>query len=105
MEKEIMKGGIDILIMSMLRKKDAYGYQIVDEIFNISGRSFNMPEGTLYLALKRLQSKGFTESYKAKAKHGKKVFYHLTDEGVKELNEKLDAWHKFTKLIKLCSEA
>ena len=57
MDKEIMKGSIDILLLSLLNKRDMYGYEIVKTLKENSNELYNMSEGTLYPALKRLENK------------------------------------------------
>ncbi|EPS48777.1 PadR family transcriptional regulator [Clostridium botulinum CFSAN002367] len=56
MDKEIMKGSIDILILTLINKDDLYGYKI-SKIIKKSNMTYSMGEGTLYPALKRLESK------------------------------------------------
>lgn len=57
MDKEIMKGSIDILILSIIEKHDTYGYEIAKSIKEKSEGLYSMGEGTLYPALKRLEKK------------------------------------------------
>ena len=57
MDKEIMKGSIDILLLSLMNKRDMYGYEMVKELKESSKELYSMSEGTLYPALKRLESK------------------------------------------------
>lgn len=63
MDKEMMKGSIDILLLSELNRHDSYGYEIVKNLKQRSNDLYDMSEGTLYPALKRLEKKEFVESY------------------------------------------
>ncbi|WP_408011584.1 PadR family transcriptional regulator [Pseudalkalibacillus sp. A8] len=61
-------------------------------------------EGTLYPALKRLETKGFIQSYWSKQHEGnRRKYYTLTDDGRKELEKKLSNWKKIDFLIQKCS--
>lgn len=57
MDREILKGSLEIILLSLLRNKDMYGYEISKEIKNITKNVLILGEGTLYPALKRLKEK------------------------------------------------
>jgi PadR family transcriptional regulator, regulatory protein PadR len=102
MDKEIMKGSIDILILSIINTKDTYGYEIAKEIKEKSNFSYTMGEGTLYPALKRLEEKQCIESYwQSAGLVGKRKYYKITDLGKEKLKEKLEQWSKITNLINI----
>ena len=47
MEKEIMKGSIDILLLSLLAEQDRYGYEMTKQLRVLSDETYSMNEGTL----------------------------------------------------------
>lgn len=105
MDKEIMKGSIDILLLSLLNQQDMYGYEIVKTLKQNSNELYNMSEGTLYPALKRLETKGWLLSYWVNADNGgRRKYYQITDDGKRELEKKLTEWNQINHLIKVCSE-
>lgn len=105
MDKEIMKGSIDILLLSLLSKRDMYGYEIVKTLKENSNELYNMSEGTLYPALKRLEKKELIQSYwESSATGGRRKYYRIMDCGKKELIKKLGEWKKINDLIKVSSE-
>ena len=53
--KEVLKGHIDTLILSLLHDRDMYGYEIAKFVREKSNEQFELKEGTLYLSLKRLE--------------------------------------------------
>ena len=61
MDKEMMKGSIDLLLMSLISQKDLYGYEMIQILKSLSEETYEMSEGTLYAALKRLERKGWVE--------------------------------------------
>lgn len=104
-DKEIMKGSIDILLLSIVSKRDMYGYEMVKTLKHNSGELYNMGEGTLYPALKRLENKKWLESYWDNPEVGaRRKYYCITDTGKKELARKLQEWEKISDLIKVSSE-
>ncbi|SFF96419.1 PadR family transcriptional regulator [Sporolactobacillus nakayamae] len=105
MDKEIMRGSIDILILSLIGKKDTYGYEIVKQLKTSSKDLYEMSEGTLYPALKRLERKEWIRSYWGDSDEGgRRKYYTLTDNGEKALNAKLKEWHQVNRLINVCTE-
>ncbi|MBO7746865.1 helix-turn-helix transcriptional regulator [Paenibacillus sp. MWE-103] len=106
MDKELLKGSIDILLLSVIRRQDTYGYDIVQQLRTLSRDSYHMSQGTLYPALKRLEQKGLLRSYWSdNAEGGRRKFYALTDAGRAELAEKLQAWDQVHALIQSCRKA
>ncbi len=53
--KEVLKGHIDTLILSLLHNRDMYGYELAKIVREKSEDKFELKEGTLYLSLKRLE--------------------------------------------------
>lgn len=105
MDKEIMKGSIDILLLSLMDRRDMYGYEMVKELKENSEDLYSMSEGTLYPALKRLETKLLLESYWEESDTGaRRKYYRITKDGKKELVRKLKEWNKVSQLITRCSE-
>lgn len=105
MDKEIMKGSIDILLLSIICQKDSYGYEIVKELNAKSSNLYNMSEGTLYPALKRLEIRDYLECYWINLENGgRRKYYKITDKGKKGLSTKVRDWQKVDSLIKICLE-
>ncbi|MFI8708809.1 PadR family transcriptional regulator [Bacillus sp. NPDC077411] len=103
MDKEILKGSIDILLLSIIQQHDTYGYEIIQKLKENSKDAYNMSQGTLYPALKRLEQKELIASYWGESETGmKRKFYRITANGEKILQEKLTAWDQITTLIKVC---
>lgn len=104
-DKEIMKGSIDILILSIIQKQDTYGYEIAKWIKEKSEGLYAMSEGTLYPALKRMEGKKLIESYWVENElTGKRKYYRITENGRKTLNERISEWNKVTCLINTFKE-
>ena len=105
MDKEILKGSIDILLLSIIKQHDTYGYEIIQKLKENSNDLYTMGQGTLYPALKRLEQKDLINSYWGESETGmKRKFYRITTSGKKILEEKLTAWDSVTALIKTCQK-
>jgi PadR family transcriptional regulator, regulatory protein PadR len=105
MDKELLKGSIDIIILALTSGGDVYGYEITKKIKNYTNSLYEMGEGTLYPALKRLEEKNFLTSYWGEAdKGGRRKYYSITKEGKEELAQKLKNWKIINALINDCIE-
>lgn len=97
--KELIKGSTSILVMSVLKKNDLYGYKIIKEIELRSESVFELKEGTLYPILHALEKEGFLESYWDDTEGRKRKYYHLTRKGHKQLEEKQSEWKVFSTSV------
>jgi DNA-binding PadR family transcriptional regulator len=104
MDREIMKGSIDILLLNLLAGKDMYGYEMVKVLKEKSDQLYSMSEGTLYPALKRMEKKTWLRSYWSETENGRRKYYQITDEGKTVLETKIGEWKSVDRLIKKTSE-
>jgi len=95
MDRERLKGNLDLLLLSVLSAGPAHGYAIISALRDRSGGAFDLPEGTIYPALHRLEDSGLLVSTWAEAGGRRRRVYALTDEGVAALAAGQDDWRKF----------
>lgn len=101
MDKELLKGFLDILILSLLSKKDMYAYEIAKVIMEYSNGSITIGEGTLYPALKRFCDNGYLKFYWIQRENNavKRKYYTITTKGVEYLTYKKNEYEKIKSLI------
>lgn len=104
MDKEMLKGSIDLLLLSLISKRDLYGYEITKLLKELSDDTYEMGEGTLYPALKRLERKTWIESYWSETQSGRRKYYHMTELGRKELEKKQQDWKRVETLVRKSTE-
>lgn len=104
--KEILKGHIDALILSLLHSRDMYGYEIAKLVRDKSGEQFELKEGTLYLSLKRLENNNWITSYWGddQGPGGRRKYYKLTSIGEAGFEEKCKEWQFFKRIIDIFME-
>lgn len=92
--KEVLKGHIDTLILSLLHNRDMYGYEIAKIVREKSDNQFELKEGTLYLSLKRLEKNGWISSYwgDEQGPGGRRKYYKITSTGEEGFEEKRLEW-------------
>lgn len=93
---ELIKGSTSIIVLSLLSKKEMYGYEITLKVREISDGYLNYKEGTLYPALKKLENLTLVESYWQESIDGpKRKYYKLTEKGKLVLEDQRQEWQQF----------
>lgn len=101
-EREMLKGYIDIIILSLLCKEDLYGYELGKRVKSLTDNTFELKEGTLYLAFKRLERSGLVSSYWGdESVGGRRRYYTLLPEGRERLLAKKREWEQLKGMIDL----
>ncbi|NEW06531.1 PadR family transcriptional regulator [Paenibacillus sp. SYP-B3998] len=105
MNKELLKGSIDFLLLSLIAQKDQYGYELAKIIREKSNEVYEIGEGTLYPALKRLETMKAVESYWGEANEGgRRKYYRITKDGQAQLQNKMKDWQTLSQLVALCNK-
>ena len=82
-QNSFRRGIMSLVLLSVLQKEDMYGYQLVQQIRELSGGRIVTQEGSLYPVLYKLQEKGYISDRKVLVgKRMTRVYYHLEPEGV-----------------------
>lgn len=100
-DKEVLKGYIDTIILSLLREKPLYGFEMAKKVRGKSGNEFELKEGTLYLALKRLENNGLLESFwgDESSEGGRRKYYRILQAGEERLEKKKAEWEFVKRII------
>ncbi|MBL4932225.1 MULTISPECIES: PadR family transcriptional regulator [Clostridium] len=98
-KSQLLKGSLEGCVLKIIDlKEEIYGYEIA-RLLKENGFS-DISEGTLYPLYTRLQKNGLiTSTMKASAFGPARKYYKLTDKGVQELNDFLEAWGYLTQNI------
>jgi len=100
MEGEMLKGHLDMIVLAALAPGPAHGYAVIEEIRRKSGQAFDLPEGTVYPALHRLEQAGLLSSKWVTAESGRRRrVYALTRQGSRALAERRAVWRQFSDAI------
>ena len=88
MNTQLRKGVIEMCILSLISRKDMYGYEICQEFERQSGGMFIVPEGSLYPVLYRMLDKWYiTDRSEKVGKRRTRVYYHIEQAGIEYLKE------------------
>ncbi|TYA10506.1 PadR family transcriptional regulator [Paenibacillus faecis] len=102
-DKEMLKGYIDVILLSLLQDKPMYGYEIAKKVREVSGGAMDLKEATLYMALKRLEKQSLVEAFWGEDDEssggGRRKYYRLLPEGQTRLQENQRSWAVFRNII------
>ena len=100
LNKEIIKGHVESIILSLLQEKDLYGYESTKLNRENSKEAYEVKDGTLYFVLKKKKKLGLVISYWSDCKSGggRRKYFKITEDGVNYLKEKKSEW-EFLKSI------
>lgn len=100
MPREKLQGALDLLILKTLARGSSHGYGITCAILNASQNELRVEEGSLYPALRRLESDGLIKAqWKASENNRRARYYELTRAGRKRLQAIEDEWRAQTAVI------
>ena len=92
---ELKKGSVQLCLLALVAKDQKYGFQIVKELRELSDGFFDLKEGTLYPALRRLEERGFVESHWVEPETGvPRKYYRITERGRRALAEAIGVWDR-----------
>lgn len=99
---EVLKGTLDMLILKVVALGPIHGYAISQRIQQISRDFFQVPEGSLYPALHRLEDRGWLQAKWQETETGREAkFYTLTRAGRKRLSAEMVNWDRLSEAVAL----
>ena len=92
------RGVMSLVILSLLKREDMYGYQLVQETEKSSGGRLTTQEGSLYPVLYKLLDQGMISDKKVLVgKRMTRVYYHLEPSGEERLKELVQEYEEITQ--------
>jgi DNA-binding PadR family transcriptional regulator len=92
---QALKGHLELLLLACLRDAPGHGYAVIERLRERSGGRFDLPEGTVYPALHRLERLGLLASAWAVDSPRPRRIYALTAAGRDALEQRRQAWTTF----------
>ena len=95
----MLKGHLDTIVLAALERGSAHGYAVIEEIHRRSDGVFDLPEGTVYPALHRLEEMGLLSSTWSTESGRRRRVYSLTKRGSKSLAARRSGWTRFSRAV------
>ena len=102
---DLLQGTLDLLILKTLDAQPLHGYAIAQQINRTSRALLQVPQGSLYPALHRLERKGWLASEWTETDSGRDAkVYRLTRKGRAHLDAEIADWRRLSRAIRFVLE-
>jgi PadR family transcriptional regulator, regulatory protein PadR len=99
---DLPQGTLDLLILRTLALESMHGWAISERLQQISSDALQVPQGSLYPALHRLERRGWIRAHWDTSENNRRAkFYELTRMGRKQLETETLAWRKLAAVVSL----
>jgi PadR family transcriptional regulator, regulatory protein PadR len=99
MSGQQLKGHLESMVMATLEAGPAHGYAIIESLRSRSGGTFDLPEGTIYPALHRLEDAGLIKSIREVVDGRQRRIYRLASAGRRSLAQSRASWLEFSSAV------
>jgi len=99
MPSDTVRGRLDALILAVIEDEPLHGYAVIEALRRRSSGAFDLPTGTVYPALRRLERAGYVHSEWTTVGGRRRRTYHLTGGGRRALTSERSAWRDFASAI------
>ncbi len=96
MRPEMLKGHLDGMLLAALVDGPLHGYAVRETLRDRTRGTFDLPAGTVYPALHRLERAGLIDSTWATVGGRRRRTYELTEDGHRSLEEQRSSWREFS---------
>ena len=100
--EQLMKGITEPLLLYLINEVPTYGYNIIKELEKRTTGYFKFKGGTIYPALRRLETRGLIKSkWQHITEHQARKYYQITEKGRRFLASSLAAWDDFSMAVSM----
>jgi PadR family transcriptional regulator, regulatory protein PadR len=101
-KSDLPQGTLDLLLLKIIAVQPTHGYAIAQRLQQISREIVQVPGGSLYPALHRLENRGLVKSEWRETDNGRDAkFYRLTHKGRAHLNAQTANWRRLAEAVGL----
>jgi len=99
-QPDVLRGTLDLLVLKTLALEPMHGWGIAQRIEQFSRSTLRINQGSLYLALQRLERSGSIDAeWRATDNNRRARFYHLTPKGQRLLRSETTAWQHYVTAV------
>ena len=100
MDIQLKRGLLDVCVLTAIKNEDSYGYKIIKDMKPF----IELSESTLYTILKRLEVAEMLTVYTAEYEGRIRKYYHITDCGLKRIEEFKEDWKEMWSLYQFITK-
>lgn len=97
---ELERTPLDAMLLAVLEKAPVHGYAVIEQLRERSAGDFDLPEGTVYPALHRLERSGLLRSSWSTVDGRRRKTYALTRKGRTALDRRRGEWQAYARTVK-----
>ena len=98
-QRDLLRGSLDLMVLSTLGKGAKYGYLILQEIRDASRGRVDLKAGTIYPLLHRLEAAKLIRSSWDDSSGRNRKWYELTPAGQRRLQQHAQDWHSYADCV------
>lgn len=98
-EAQVLKGHLDTLLLATLEGEPLHGYAVIEALRDGSDGRFDLPTGTVYPALHRLENGGLITGTWSVVDGRRRRTYQLTPAGQAQLHAERATWRDFARTV------
>src|ERR1700743_1610889 len=97
---DLPQGTLDLLILKSLSLGPEHGWAISERVQQVSRGSLQIPQGSLYPALHRLERRGWIRAEWGSSDNNRRAkYYELTRTGRKQLDTETEQWKRLANAV------
>ena len=97
---DLPQGTLDLLILKALTLQPMHGWAISERLHQVSKATLQVPQGSLYPALHRLERRGWIKAEWGTSENNRKAkYYSLTANGRKQLRAEVASWKHYVATV------
>ena len=101
-KSDLPQGTLDLLILKIVALGPVHGYSIAQRLQHVSRDVVQVPQGSLYPTLHRLENRGLLAAEWTETQTGREAkFYRLTRKGTAQLEMETASWRRLTGAVGL----
>jgi transcriptional regulator len=101
-KSDLPQGTLDLLILKIVALGPVHGYAIAQRLQQVSRDVVQVPQGSLYPALHRLENRGLLKAVWKETETGREAkFYRLTPNGREQLDSETASWQRLAEAVGL----
>lgn len=100
-KKDLLQGTLDMLILRVLAETPLHGYAVGKRLREVSAGRLEIPQGSLYPALHRIEQRGLVEADWTTIRGREAKVYAITTKGRRQLEDEISGWQEIAGAVSL----
>lgn len=99
MRADRLRGHLEAMLLAVVAERPGHGYALIRRLRDRSGGTFDLPEGTVYPVLHRLERQGLVRSVWSEGERRRRRTYRISEKGRSMLEQRTREWEDFSRAV------